>query len=230
MLRSHLVKSDNSVRGREDLDLGTFSSLGQIDTLGTFNLRGSCSKKFCRYSAGACFGSSWTGWSAGGVSALVLFNHTWLLIRTAGGVGLSLQFTRTAALLLLHGGKETQVLTMRLLVVSCALLVSSFTLSLACLLFMGISTRIHHHGEGPGFQTCTVPPTVCVLLPVSCPSHTHTLQLLFILLFDFTLPSCHGCFDVFLLLPPTPSSPSSCVVGELCWNPDFSPQWRGHAR
>lgn len=40
-------------------------------------------------------------------------------------------------------------------------------------------------------------------------------------MFDFTLPSCHQCFDVSPAGPP-PVLPS-CVVCELCWNLTFRP-------
>lgn len=96
---------------------------------------------------------------------------------------------------------------MRLLVVSCAPLVSSFTLSLACLLL----THIKHDCEGP------VPnlqrPTYCL------PPVPHTVTHL----------NCSSFFCVTSPFPPVidilmcfscwvPSCLSRCVVSELCWN------------
>lgn len=115
----------------------------------------------------------------------------------------------------------TEVLTMRLLVVSCAPLFFSFTLSLACLLLTAISMHIKHDCEGPvpNLQS----PTYC--LSVSCLSPVSSLV---------THLNCSSVFCLTSLFPPVmdvlmcfscwaPSCSSSCRVSELCWNPNSRP-------
>lgn len=140
----------------------------------------------------------WHRWSAEN-QELVLSNHTSVLITKAGEVGLELQFT---LLPLCHSftWDRSEVLTGRLLVgLSCAPLVSSFTLGLACLLVTAISMHIKHDCEGP---VLNLPHPTCCLSVSFCLSSVPPTVPLFILLFDFPLSSCRGCFDLFLLLGP----------------------------
>lgn len=117
---------------------------------------------------------------------------------------------------------------MRLLVVSCAPLVSSFTLSLACL--RSTAVTVHDAAETDPFHAAHL--SYCGGTPFyaytsSCLSfvfHTqsHTLMLLLMSRFVFTLAACQLCFDV--LCPPGPPSPlfppcpSASVMSELRWN------------
>lgn len=214
MLQSHLVKSDNSVRGRDDWGLGTISSLGQIETWKLLTEVEAAVKVLAVQVGHQLSGAECTEPSAcSGQSG-----HPYWLGRPVKWV--SACSAPCCRSLIPSRWEGTEVLTMRLLVVSCAPLVSSFTLSLACLLLTAISMHIKHDCEGPEPNLQSPSVSVCVLLPVSCllkRSHTYSLS---ILLFDFTLPSCHGCFDVFLLLG------SLLFLQEL----DFSPRWRWHAR
>lgn len=110
----------------------------------------------------------------------------------------------------------TEVLTMRLLVVSCAPLVSSFTLSLACLLLTAISMHIKHDCEGPLPKLQS--PTYCLSVS-SCLS---------------PVPHCSSSFCLTSPSPPVvdvltcfscwaPTCSSSCVASELCWKPTSRP-------
>lgn len=116
-----------------------------------------------------------------------------------------------------HWWEGTEVLTIRLLVVSCAPLVSSFTLSLACLLLTAISMHIQHDCEGPvpNLQS----PTYCLSVSFCLSPVSHTVTHL-------------NCSSFFCLTSPFPpvmdvlmcfscwvfSCSPSCVVSELCWN------------
>lgn len=117
---------------------------------------------------------------------------------------------------------------MRLLVVSCAPLVSSFTLSLACLRLTAVP--VHGAAETDPFHAAHLSyggGTPFCAYASSCLSfvfHTqsHTLMLLLMSCFVFTLATCQLCFDVFARrappLAPFPSSPSASVMSELRWN------------
>lgn len=111
---------------------------------------------------------------------------------------------------------------MRLLVVSCAPVVSSFTLSLACLLLTAITVHDTCDCDGPFplviVQSAPFYPSVSVSLSLSSVFHTqsHMLTLLLISLFVFTLPTCQLCCDVFPCRAP--SCPSPSVMSEFWWN------------
>lgn len=103
---------------------------------------------------------------------------------------------------------------MRLLVVSCAPLISSFTLSLACLRLTAVT--VHDAAETDPFHAAHL--SYCAGTPFyasasSCLSfvfHTqsHMLMLLLMSQFFFTLATSQLCFDVFARwAPPHPSFP-----------------------
>lgn len=109
---------------------------------------------------------------------------------------------------------------MRLLVVSCAPAVSSFTLSVACLLLTAIAVHDTCDCDGP-FPLVIVqsaPFYPCVSVSLSSVFHTqsHTLTLLLMSLFVFALPTCQLCCDGFPCRAP--SCPSASVMSEFWWN------------
>lgn len=82
MCQSHLVKSDNAVQGRDDLGLGTFSSLGQIETQKLVTQKETAVRVLqtfwlCNW---CILGNSSRPERSAESTALVLFNHTSLLI------------------------------------------------------------------------------------------------------------------------------------------------------
>ena len=131
----------------------------------------------------------------------------------------------------------TEVLTMRLLVVSCAPVVSSFTLSLACLLLTAITVNdTCSHGLSFPLRPLVVlqsaPSPSLSVFPVFLLSSTHSHTWWHccsdhVSVCVPSLPTCQHCFDVFPTCP--------CVSVHQCdgWflvEPDISLRWRWHIR
>lgn len=118
---------------------------------------------------------------------------------------------------------------MRLLVVSCAPVVSSFTLSLACLLLTAIT--VHNtcsHSESFPLHPLVVlrsAPSASVHHSVSKHTHTHTHSVPWCFVSDhvsvcfFTLSSCQLCFDFFFFASLSHKcSPAWCVNSGGTWH------------
>lgn len=147
------------------------------------------------------------GSNCSGEPRAVKFRLMLLLIRNAAlsgsGVGLSLHFTFQLSPAIPRLWERTEVLTMRLLVVSCAPVVSSFTLSLACLLLTAITV----HNTCSHSESFPLHPLVVPLLPpcttLCANTHTHTL-----------CPDAAS--QIMSLFVSSPSPPASSVLIFFC--------------
>lgn len=138
--------------------------------------------------------------------------------------GFNLHFTLQPAPTIPRLWEWTRVPTMRLLVVSCAPVVSSFTLSLACLLLTAITVHstCSHSGSFPVRPLVilqSAPFFLCVPLSPFClphaVTHSDTASLIMSLFVSSPIPSANAVWTCFWLVPCVCLSTS--VMSEFWW-------------